>query len=640
MSCNVFGKSQWIWSNKEYTENEYAEFYDEIDYANKNTILRISVCGEYTLFINGKYVSSNQYADYPHYKVYDEIDISEFLTLGNNTICFLVWYFGKSGDRYFTPNPGLIYEIIANDQIVSYSSADTYSRKSLAFKSGEKKKISSQLGYSFSYDATKEDLWLKGNGEEFSNSCKMPQKCNFYLRPVSRLSVGNICKAEIIDSSDGYILDLGKEVVGFLNFSIISDKEQDINIAYGEIKKKGHVKRIIGDRDFSIDYRAKAGKNEYCNYMFRFACRYLEIKSESPITIENIGILPQFYPVKENEITLSENLDRQIYDICLNTLKLCMLEHYVDCPWREQCMYAFDSRNQMLSGYVAFEHGNVDYARANLILMSKDNRSDNLTSICFPSANDLTIPSFSLYYILAVKEYVEFSNDLTLAKEVFEKLKSILNVFVSNMKDGLVCKISGKNRWHFYDWSDYAYCEILEGNAEPDFLLNCIVIIALKSYGFVCRKLNVKNEFEGIDLQIAEAAFKKYYNKNTGLFFINDINEGATELANSLAVVAEVAKDEIAKNICEQLCANSLLTCSLSMKTFKYDALIKINKDKYKTSILKEIRSTYKTMLDKGSFTVWETIEGEEAFDNAGSLCHGWSAIPIYYLKLLSENQN
>ena len=35
-------------------------------------------------------------------------------------------------------------------------------------------------------------------------------------------------------------------------------------------------------------------------------------------------------------------------------------------------------------------------------------------------------------------------------------------------------------------------------------------------------------------------------------------------------------------------------------------------------------------MLDDGSTTVWETLEGAEAFHNAGSLCHGWSAVPIY----------
>ena len=32
-----------------------------------------------------------------------------------------------------------------------------------------------------------------------------------------------------------------------------------------------------------------------------------------------------------------------------------------------------------------------------------------------------------------------------------------------------------------------------------------------------------------------------------------------------------------------------------------------------------------------GYNTVWETVLGAPDFDNAGSLCHGWSAMPVYY---------
>ena len=35
-------------------------------------------------------------------------------------------------------------------------------------------------------------------------------------------------------------------------------------------------------------------------------------------------------------------------------------------------------------------------------------------------------------------------------------------------------------------------------------------------------------------------------------------------------------------------------------------------------------------LLDAGADTFWETLEGADAFGKAGSLCHGWSAVPIY----------
>lgn len=634
MNNSVFEKSDWIWCDEKFGKNEYAEFYDTVTYSGERAVLKISVCGDYTVFINGRYVASNQYADFSHYKVYDEVDITDFLVTGENTVCFLVWYFGECGMRYYTPKSGLIYEIEFDNNLVAYSSTKTLSRKSKAYKSGIMKMISPQLGYSFEYDATAEDNWLCADGNDFSNSVITQDKLDFYKRPVKKLTVGDEIIGKITPNEDGYIIEFEQETVGLLTLDLTSDTVQKINIAYGENLENGHVKRLIGGRDFSFDYTAKSGENKYVNYMFRFACKYVEIKCDKLTKIKQVGILPQYFSVETVEKNFDCELDKRIYDICLNTLKLCMMEHYVDCPWREQCLYAFDSRNQMLSGYYAFKNGNFDYARANLLLMSKDSREDNLLSICFPSASDLTIPSFSLYYIVAVSEYMEHSGDLTLGREVFYKLEKILSKFLSNRKDGLVCRFSEKSHWHFYDWSPNAYLEIGEQSAKPDFLLNCIVIIALKAYANICKLLSMNNIFENEDLKILKAAKEKYYNQENGMFFVDEKTEKPTELANSLAVLSGVADGDIAKTICENLANDTLIPCSLSMKTFKYDAMLMTDKTKYKDNILNEIRKTYKIMLDSGSTTVWETAEGAAAFDNAGSLCHGWSAIPIYYYSL------
>ena len=36
-------------------------------------------------------------------------------------------------------------------------------------------------------------------------------------------------------------------------------------------------------------------------------------------------------------------------------------------------------------------------------------------------------------------------------------------------------------------------------------------------------------------------------------------------------------------------------------------------------------------MIASGATTCWETQYGASDFNNAGSLCHGWSALPVYY---------
>jgi hypothetical protein len=75
---------------------------------------------------------------------------------------------------------------------------------------------------------------------------------------------------------------------------------------------------------------------------------------------------------------------------------------------------------------------------------------------------------------------------------------------------------------------------------------------------------------------------------------------------------------------------------SLSMRCFKYDAMLLADREKYKDDILSEIDENYRPMLELGNGTVWETDKGESDFSKAGSLCHGWSAMPIYYYNILS----
>lgn len=51
----------------------------------------------------------------------------------------------------------------------------------------------------------------------------------------------------------------------------------------------------------------------------------------------------------------------------------------------------------------------------------------------------------------------------------------------------------------------------------------------------------------------------------------------------------------------------------------------------YARVVFGDIARQWGHMLYNNATTFWETIRGEEDFANAGSLCHGWSAIPIYF---------
>ncbi len=509
--------------------------------------------------------------------------------------------------------------------------------KSLAYKNGYKKIITYQLGYSFLYDATKEDDWINGKGNSFVPSEIQDKETIFYARPNRKLVLKNKGNAKIIKQDENSLLiDLGEEMVGCPVLDFCSTCNQKIRVDFGEHIIDGHVRRIIGVRDFSFEYIAKQGQNNYVNYMLRLGCRYLEVYSEFPIDVQYIGLLPQVYPVQEKAVQLKDENDQKIYNLCVNTLRLCMMEHYVDCPWREQCLYAFDSRNQMLCGYYAFENGNAEYARSNLKLMSEDRREDGLLSICYPCGVDLTIPSFSLYYFLAVREYIEHTRDVKFAEEIYDKLLSILQPFVGNIQDGLLCKFSDACHWNFYDWSSYLSGDLHgEKGTGPDLIINALFIIALQNLRIIDELIGREFTYSDLMESISINTKQTFFREEKGLFALTAQGEEFTVLGNSLAILTGLADNQTRQKICEQIVKGNLIECSLSMKAFKYDALLATDTEKYREFVLSNIREDYQVMLDAKTSAVWETLDGASAFGNAGSLCHGWSAIPVYYFHKL-----
>ncbi len=66
-----------------------------------------------------------------------------------------------------------------------------------------------------------------------------------------------------------------------------------------------------------------------------------------------------------------------------------------------------------------------------------------------------------------------------------------------------------------------------------------------------------------------------------------------------------------------------------STSLFKYDALM-TKREKYIDRITDEIAQVWGAMLFSGATSLWETSDGADAFRDAGSLCHAWSAVPVY----------
>lgn len=645
-----FKKADWIWVSEKNEKDQFAEFVSHFYYDKGEIHINLSCDSDYTLYVNGVVASFGQYPDYPHYKSVDTINITNYCKKGFNRLAFEIWYYGEDFNTYNVKDAGLIFEVYSESGIILYSNESTQSRISLAYRSGSCKLITKQLGYTTHYNSSIQDCWKTSSADGFKNSVVKKVDYKYIRRPVQKLQIsedriGNVYYCY----ENSIVVDLLREETGYIEIDFISPIEQEIVIAFGEHLDSGHVRRIIGDRDFSISYYAKRGRNRYTNYFRRVGCRYLEVFFKKKVTSFFAGLRP-IKRFAEKNIFLSDNpLRIKIYNTALRTLLLCCNDHYEDCPWREQSMYILDARIQMLSGYYALK--GFEFPRANIILIAKGVEGGRLFNASFPGGRVCYIPFFSLTYPLMVYEYILFSGDTGIISEVYQPVKNIINTFTGFISDdkNLIPHLPYPF-WNFYEWSEgndnffeenvANVTDVQKRNERKgyDLALNAMYLIALDCAKYIEEKGNIKGVDYSRQDDVKKEIIKTFFDKTRKIFYSTtlDNKRNVSILANSIAVLCGIEEfvdpSEIMKSVLED---KSAVPVTLSMKIFLYEALLKADK-KYSEYILQDIEKDYGYMLSMGATSFWETIKGADDFDGAGSLCHGWSTLPlIYYNKLV-----
>ncbi len=630
----MFNKNAvWIWKDGLEEKDAFVSFVDEFDFSQQDKV-ELLLCAEtnYIAYLNGEKVSFGQYPNYPNIKYYDRIDLTKYCIKGKNKLEITVWYEGVDSFTHIDDGAGLIYAVESAGETLTCSSSKTLSGHDNTYVGGQKQLLTIQVGYTTKMSNASNNIYSKS---------KVISKCmNIVERPVKKLIEEEFAPAKEITP---YIYDLGKETAGYLSVNFVCENDCVVTVSYGEyLKKDGKVPRILpggykdAGRDFSLDFYCKKGENSFTNYFTRIAGRYLEVTCKEKLTVNKIGLIPVNYPQEINEVPL-KGLDKDIYDTCIKTLQLCMHEHYEDCPWREQALYSLDSRNQMLCGYYAFK--DTAYQRATLVYIANGKRPDGILELTYPAINTPAIPFFSLIYVVAVGEYIEQTGDYSILDSVFETVSGIMNIFTDRIDEKNLIPNLPEPFWNFYEWTIGSENneELIEGTVREykhDLILNCAYLYAMKFYQ---KMLAYYKKSFNVDVDKVNSAIKNtFFDTNKGVYFLSDIGtKYYSQLGNAFAVLVGLGSEDIVEKLTTD---KSLIEATLSMLGFVYDAILYYDNSKSEY-ILDDIRKNYSYMLSRGATSFWETILGIDESDSM-SLCHGWSAMPVYYYHKLLIDKN
>lgn len=682
--------SNWLWDKCDsLLHNQYVCFRQKINVQKKNArtkaYLYLSCDTTYELYINGKFVNFGQYLALPENKFFDKLDISEYVVDGENLIAIEVYYQGYASSCYATGTPGLIYFTEVDGRIFPNDSCNV--AHDPGYTEGNLPLISNQLGPSFEFDGRKASDWYSVTYVE-NDSWKAPCKLNFddiltskiKPRPVEKLVFSQIAPFKLInkghftytekqtelpvahrmrdalmcvetplntvqnqevvvdEDNTTLIFDLGEETAGYFTLEFTADSELIFDVAYGEHLTDLRIRSAIGNRNFAFTYFGKVGLNRYSNFFRRLAGRYIQINIrgvKGKCVIHTATLIKGEYPVKEKApMCIDDRLHRKIYETCIKTLKSCMHEHYEDCPWREQSLYAFDSRNQILAGYTVFE--NDRFVKSCLELMDSTLGEDGYQRICAPKSDDLKIPGFSLMWIIALCEYAMHKGKISGLEKMIGNARKMIEKYMCNVSDdGVVLLPDGKNYWFFYDWAEGLAGKIKMNSDQPideqktDAVFNLEICYALKKLidmldHFGQNTIKLKQHYK----MLKNGVNKVFYNKQRKLYntFDSTRPQHYCQIVQALAILSGVAVNK--KALRKALAFDKdLIQATLSTMILRYEALME--DENYLEIIMDEIAEIWGGMLYRGATTFYETALGEADFYNAGSLCHGWSAIPL-----------
>ena len=661
--------SAWIWSAAAEDSNSYLEFRAEFvtEKHEEEVKLFVSAEGQHVAMVDGVCLDSTQYPDYPCRKSVQCIDLSR-LAAGCHELIIQVHYDGQDTSVTRKEQPGLRFELRQGRAVLVSSGSNTRVRVMNCYKNGAIANITGQLGVGFSWSRKEELPWQFAETEE--------KECSLVPRPIPELTVGPLrcgrwfsqgvfavhesglqqfaalsfrerwqmsaTPEQPFPAQDGIgfrseegdgiylVVDLGKESVGYLDIDAVCPVNTRVDIGFGEHLDDLRVRTDVGGRHFTVQWEAGTERSRFVHRFLRLGCRYLQLFFYgSEVTVYHVGLRPVEYPVRaEAQFKSSDSLMDRIFAVSKDTLHCSMHDHYEDCPWREQALYAFDSRNQMLSGYYAF--GEFTQPRESLRTLALSLREDGLLELCAPARVPVDIPSFSLVFVTALEEYCRYSGDLEFGREMLPTAAVILQTAHGHFKDGLMHNYPGY--WNFYEWRPLLEGLMHDSGASVDSPLQLFYLLALQRMEKLCGYLHLAAPGLREEIAAVTEGMEQFWDESNGAyasFLINGEKVQYAQLVQSLVLYTGACPLERREGLCKKLLADELVPVSLAYSIFKYEALLQQSRE-YAEEVFCQIAERWGNMLYQGATTFWETDVGADDFGWAGSLCHGWSGIPAY----------
>ncbi len=449
------------------------------------------------------------------------------------------------------------------------------------------------------YNVVKSDLDLKG---EFTG---LKTNKNFFVELDARRYVTSFPKIVLKANAGAKIKITYSESYYPENFKNVTEKEDrfDTNGV------------LYGDSDVIV---CDGSEITFSPNWFRSG-RFVRLEGENITDIEIREFTFRFYHYDLdviNNFKCSDEEYNKMWEISLNTLKCCMQETYVDCPYYEQQQYLMDTSLMML--YTMSISPDKQIIKKTIDEMSAEIGPEGLLYCNYPSKQHQIIPGFSIFFIFMLKNYLMYSIDTFFIKKYLGTVQGILAYFESKlMPQGYV---GPTGYWPFVDWGkDWKRGVPGSDSSKPLTYYSLLYSLGLKWAQEIFSAAGMENTAKDFEIKrkALNGAINRYCLKN-GVYTDNPNGGGISEHCQVMAILGDVCEDKTA--LCERLINDEMTECSFSMSFF----YLRVLEECGRYDLADKLFDSWRLMIER-NMTAWG-----ESPELPRSDCHGWSAVMLY----------
>lgn len=648
----------WIYASDRPAETRFYYFKKTFEAKASDSLdLRVSADTRYQLYINGNLISEGPCMGAAHLRYYETVNASDALKDGENEIFVKVQYVVGPYFHivYHGDHPALWFDgklTCSNGETVAIESNDSWEclrDDSVGFQNF--------LGIHGSMPpceiwATNENLvsvpvrnWFAPNTDTHGFSpWGTIEPYSMYERPIPPMKEHERKILNTVKKGEGYIIyDTGEYTTAKVYLNVLNaPKGGEIKITYAEsvsfdepigVRPRGKVIRDDIDADGArIDgmydvIHTRGGAQSFSTFWFR-AFRYIKLE-----LLENtectISYAPYFYPFdKAGAFECSNEKYNKMWHISLNTLLCCTHETYVDCPYYEQGQYSMDGALEML--YTFRTSSDTKMPLKFIKDLAASQTVDGMICANYPTSVTQVIPDFTLFWILAVRDYLRYTGDIANVSPLMGTVDKALEAFdVLKNADGL---INPTKYWAYVDWvPGWDRGVPPKGDDEPLTVTCLMYAAALRAAGQLCLTLGKKTraaEYEERAAEMIAAVNKCCFDREAGLYLNSPTGNTYSQHTSVWAVLSGAVTGEDTGILIDRTFNSdkNVAKCSFSMNYYLFRALESADRYFYAPELFRG----WERMLDLHCTTWCENP------DNPRSECHAWSSAPTYELSAMA----